>query len=116
MKEYILCAAIHFDDGNTYTNQPANISTGFVICGRRHHNCYATYAAIREVNDKKHFQLGESVQGFITNRDRFLNRKEAYIIALSCEQITKRPDNEELDRIFGKIQDHEQILISEDLY
>ena len=29
-KEYIICAAIHFDDGiNTYAHQPVNIKLGY---------------------------------------------------------------------------------------
>jgi hypothetical protein len=34
-KEYILSAAVHFDDGKIYEHQPSNIKTGFVVCGRR---------------------------------------------------------------------------------
>jgi hypothetical protein len=35
-KEYILCAAIWFDDGKEYRLQPKNITTGLVLCGWRH--------------------------------------------------------------------------------
>ena len=37
--ERILCAAIWYNDGKKHVHQPINIETGFVICGRRHHNC-----------------------------------------------------------------------------
>jgi hypothetical protein len=40
VKEWILCAAILVEDGEEHLHQPRNIKTGFVICGRRHHNCY----------------------------------------------------------------------------
>lgn len=46
MKEYILCASIHFDDGKVHEHQPKNIKTGFVVCGRRHHNYYNTLQSI----------------------------------------------------------------------
>lgn len=36
--EYILCAAIWYDDGKEYPHQPVNIKEGYVWCGRRHHN------------------------------------------------------------------------------
>ena len=45
-KEYILCAAIHWDDGETYPHQPKNITTGLVICGRRHHNILAVKSRV----------------------------------------------------------------------
>lgn len=37
MKEYIICAANHYDDGKKHPHTPKNIEQGFVICGRRHH-------------------------------------------------------------------------------
>lgn len=41
MKEpYIICAAVHYNDGNNYPHQPINIGSGIVIAGRRHHNCF----------------------------------------------------------------------------
>lgn len=96
-EEYILCAAIHFKDGNTYLHQPKNIESGYVVCGRRHHNCFIT---IRILN----CTVGhiENTQGFITNEDRFVNRAEAYELAIKS----------------GQIQDTgtSKILVSEDLY
>ena len=97
-KEYILCAAIHFDDNKKHENQPKNKSTGFVVCGRRHHNCYQTYWIL---NKNK---LNSDIQGFITNTDRFVDREEAYKIAFEAGQIK--------DKKFSDTP----ILISEDLY
>lgn len=37
MKEYILCSANHYDDGEKEIHGPKNIESGFVICGMRHH-------------------------------------------------------------------------------
>jgi hypothetical protein len=44
--EFIICSALYYNDGASHLHQPKNIDTGFVICGRRHHNCYGTLAAI----------------------------------------------------------------------
>ena len=96
MNEYILCAAIHYRDGEIYIHQPTNIESGFVICGRRHHNI------INTLGQKFFFRTVENdnIQGFITNLNRFVDRKEAAQIAYNCGQI-KSPKKE---------------LFSEDLY
>ena len=99
-KEFIICAANHHDDGKEYVHQPNNITSGFVICGRRHHNCFATLS-ICSNSTKKHFEY-EEIQGFITSTNRFVDRIEAGVIALASQQITKL--------------NHPPRLFSEDLY
>ena len=47
-KEFILCAAIYINDGFVHEEQPTNIETGFIVCGRRHNNCYQTFKIICE--------------------------------------------------------------------
>lgn len=86
-KEYLLCSAIHYDDGNTYKHQPKNIDSGIVICGRRHHNCFLTLSAL--LGDKYDVKLVHS-QGFVTNKDRYLERKKAAQLAFECEQIPNK--------------------------
>jgi hypothetical protein len=82
--EYLLCSAIWFDDGvDTYVHQPRNIKTGFVVCGRRHHNCFTTVAMLMGIRKL----TKEEVQGFLTNKDRFVDRYEAAQIALASGQI-----------------------------
>ena len=94
--EYLLCSAIWFDDGiNTYVHQPRNIKTGFVVCGRRHHNCFATVAVF--MGNHKERLTKEKVQGFLTNKDRFVDRYEAVQIALVSGQI-KEPK----ERLFSE--------------
>lgn len=84
--EYLLCSAIWFDDDiDTYVHQPRNIKTGFVVCGRRHHNCFTTVAMLMGI--RKERLTKEEVQGFLTNKDRFVNREEAAQIALASGQI-----------------------------
>lgn len=84
-KEYILCAAIHYLDDIKHTHQPKNIKTGYVLCGRRHHNCIAN-AAIFGLKITR----SNAIQGFITNLDRFVDRKEAGQIAFESGQIKKK--------------------------
>ena len=78
-QEYIICAAIHFESNKVQAHQPKNITHGLVVCGRRHHNCFATIYTF----DVK---LKEIEQGFITSKDRFVNRKEAGEIAFKAGQ------------------------------
>lgn len=111
--EFILCAAIWINDGLKHNQQPENIEIGFVICGRRHHNCYQTitdlkgncnsYLKTLNLTDddyRKH-------QGFMTSLDRFVDRKEGWKIAKDNNQIQYGPIGEEGDG---------SILISENLY
>ena len=95
--EYIICSAIWFQDGNMgHPHQPKNIETGYVICGRRHHNCFSVYMMIEGLRTKNQ----SSIQGFLTNYDRFVDRKEAAEIAFVAEQIQEQKD----------------VLYSEDIY
>lgn len=82
--EYIICSAIWFDDKIEYVHQPFNIKSGFVICGHRHHNCFNIMSILS--NDiKKHIKY-EKEQGFITNLNRFVDRKEGAEIAYKAGQ------------------------------
>ena len=95
-KEYILCSAIWYQDGESYLHQPKNIEYGFVICGRRHHNI------INTIGQKFFFKTSENkhIEGFLTNLDRFVDRREAAKIAFE----------------YGQIQHSKNSLYSEDLY
>lgn len=85
-KEYILCSAVHYNDGKAYGHQPKNITLGLVIAGRRHHNCITTLSSLMGgAYDKR--LAGQDSQGFITNRDRFVTRSEAYMIAREASQL-----------------------------
>ena len=113
-KEFILCAAIWVNDKQKHEQQPDNIEIGFVICGRRHNNCYQTIKDLKgNVNTYfKSLDMSEDNyrehQGFITSLDRYVNRKEGWNIAKSNNQIQiglAASENEE-----------DSILISENLY
>jgi hypothetical protein len=116
-KEFIICAAIWVNDGIVHEQQPENIEIGFVICGRRHHNCYQTIEDISTLSVNN--AIGELIknmsgdeirkhQGFITSLDRYVDRREAWKIAKENNQIQ-----------FGLTASEngeESILISENLY
>ncbi len=89
-KEYIICAAIWFKDGQKHENQPKNIANGIVVCGRRHHNCYYTAWGLNEGHvEHLHEANNRAIQGFLTSKDIFVNRKEAGKIAFEAGQIAK---------------------------
>ncbi len=101
--EYILCAANHYKDGKEHIDQPINVSSGYVLCGRRHHNIINTKASVFKLDN------GDinNIQGFITNTNRFVDRQEAYKIAFEADQIIG-PNKGIPENIIG--------LTSEDLY
>lgn len=91
-KEYILCAAVWYLDleiskylsipKNHYL--PININKGIVFCGHRHLQC------IRQMNiitGLKQHEAGNEVQGFLTSKNRFVDRLEAAKIASDLGQI-----------------------------
>jgi len=81
--EYIICAAIWYQDGNVYPHQPFNIKSGIVFCGRRHHNCFIPASIAFPQRDKEKIE-----QGFLTSKDRYVNRREAAVIARNAGQIS----------------------------
>jgi hypothetical protein len=109
MKEYIICAANWYNDGKTYPHSPKNVLKGFIVCGRRHHNCIQTFVQIVgfPYTDEGHRIHRTEVQGFLTNTNRFVGRKEAYKIAFEADQI-KGPNQGQCENSIG--------LTSEDLY
>jgi hypothetical protein len=82
MREYILCAANYYDDGKEYVHQPKNITTGYVWCGRRHHNIINLRGELLGLPTH-----GDVIQGFLTSSDRFVDREEAAEIAFKSGQI-----------------------------
>ena len=103
-KEYILCAANWVNDEIEHVHQPINIKEGIVICGMRHHNCFYTMDAI----GMKSFgttSKGERkvIQGFLTSKNRFVDREDAVFVALQAKQVKE-------------IKFNETKLFSEDLY
>lgn len=90
-KEYILCAAIWFDDGKEYAHQPKNVKTGLVFCGWRHGCIFPQIGGT--VKERQDLLIFEKEQGFLTNENRFVDRKEAAKIAIASGQITDVDNN-----------------------
>ena len=107
--EKILCAAIWYKDLELKRPEvleprgyrPYNITEGIVFCGWRHSNCLYQMVAI--IGLAQH-QAGDEVQGFLTNKNRFVNRIEGLEIAFDAGQLIN------LDK------QREGMLFSEDLY
>ncbi len=82
MTEKIVCAAIlipkysggHKDD--------------LIVCGLRHSDCIKTFVMFEGVPIPN-----SSIQGFITTRNRFVDRAEAWIIAENGNQIINNLHN-----------------------
>ncbi len=103
-QEYILCAAIHYNDGKQYKGQPYGINTGFVISGRRHNNCFELLEQILSNFNSKY--IHKNGMGFMTSSGYFVDRKVGYKIAEKAGQLllgSNKPKSM-------------QILTSEDLY
>jgi hypothetical protein len=83
--EWVLCAAIWFDDGVDRAHNPVNIETGIVACGLRHANCFTILSAV--FPGKEYLDCEKSTQGFLTSHGRFLNRAEAGKLALENGQL-----------------------------
>jgi hypothetical protein len=107
-EEYIICSAIWYKELELKRPEvleprgfrPYNVHVGIVFGGFRHMNCMYQMVAITGLRD---CEAGESIQGFLTSKNRFVDRKEAAKIAIEQNQIIK-------DRI------NENMLFSEDIY
>jgi len=107
MEEKIICSAIWYKELELKKPEvlepknyrPNNCDKGIVFSGWRHHNCLYQMVAITGLRNT---EAGESVQGFLTNKNRFVDRKEGAKIALTTNQIDKL--------------EYGAILYSEDLY
>jgi hypothetical protein len=109
-KESILCAAIWYQDLDKMSEKwipivegymrPHNIQKGIVICGYRHPSCMYTMIAITGKRSVE-TECGEYVQGFLTSKNRFVDRKEAAKIFVENGGVLLYSTNE---------------LYSEDLY
>lgn len=97
-REIILCPAIHYDDNIKHKYQPRNIKTGYVIVGYRHIN--AKY--IKQLITTKTYGQNTCC-GFITNKNRFVGRKQAW-------KIYKKTNKHDINYTGDKYQLHSQDL------
>lgn len=103
LKEYILCAAIWYKDIPLKKIidgvLPKNCDRGLVITGHRHGQCIWTISSLTGLRTVTNAPdgVGEHEQGFLTSRNRFVDREEAAIIAFDANQI-----NEEKQTLFSE--------------
>jgi hypothetical protein len=100
MEEKIICSAIWYKELPTPVYGPTNVDKGIVFCGHRHPHCLHQMVAM---TGKKQHEVGEEIQGFLTNLNRFVDRIEGAKIALANKQI-------------DKLEYSKTKLFSEDLY
>lgn len=87
-KEKILCAAIHFYDGKKHPHQP--VETGIVMCGKTHAHIFSQIAAfVGNVRERREEGWNEVEQGFLTTKNRFVDRVEGKSIAIQAGQIAE---------------------------
>jgi len=105
-EEYIVCAAIWFDDGEKHYHQPVNIDIGIVYFGLRHGNCFQQSGA--KVKERQDMGMYEKEQGFLTSKNRFVSRTEAAEIALRIGQFKDDDEMREVEK--------SKFLYSENIY
>lgn len=71
MNEVCICAAIKLDDGR-------------VLRGHRHHDCFRTLSGLRQVDAAIPSGLIGIEQGFVTSRNRFVDRREGFRLQLAA--------------------------------
>ena len=93
--EYITCAAIWYKDLPTQTYPPKNINKGIVVCGHRHSNCIDIMKSLAGLRTTQFGpdSVGETVQGFMTSKNRFVDRQEAMAIAKTTGQVDLSNNN-----------------------
>jgi hypothetical protein len=105
-KEYILCAAIWYKDIPLQKVidgvLPKNCDRGLVVLGHRHGQCMWTMSSLTGLRSVTNAEdgVGEYEQGFLTNKNRFVDREEGGKIAFDA----------------GQTEDLRTTLYSEDLY
>lgn len=108
--EKVICAAIWYKELDKLSEKwiptiegymrPKNIDRGIVICGYRHPSCMYTMIAITGKRSVA-IECGEYIQGFLTSKNRFVDRQEgAKLFILGG----------------GELQYSSKELYSEDLY
>lgn len=104
-EEYILCAAIWYkfipikkELPMEVMVRPINCDQGLVFCGHRHAQCMYTMVSITGIRSVES-EVGAYTQGFLTNKNRFVDRKEAMVIAKEANQVKEDTYS---DRLFSE--------------
>lgn len=99
----IICAAIKLIQEELF-GEKLSIPKELVICGHRHGDCLKI---INELSPR--WCHTKQIQGFIDHNGKFLDRKEAFIHAKECGQLSKSTR-------WYKFDNDQRELYSEDLY
>jgi len=103
--ELIICSSIWYKDLKLKRPdildgfRPVNVDRGVVFSGWRHPNCMYQMCAIFGLRSVKS-EVGEFVQGFTTSKNRFVDRKEGYLISKLSNQL--KDDFEGKDTLFSE--------------
>lgn len=91
--EKIICSAIYFKALDTPVHRPVNVSQGMVLCGHRHPH---VISQITTLTGKRMADLQPYIQGFLTDKNRFVGRDEALLIACDAKQMIRCTNSNEL--------------------
>lgn len=88
-RERVICAAIWYKELPSQRLLPKNVDKGIVVCGHRHGHCIDTMKSLGTLRTVTFGpdSVGEHEQGFLTNANRFVDRKEAVEIAVKAGQV-----------------------------
>jgi len=86
--EYIIASAIWYKDLPSQDYLPINIGKGILVLGHRHHNCINLVKHLSGLRTVKLSPdgVGDTIQGFLTNLNRFVDRL-GMKIAISSNQV-----------------------------
>lgn len=107
-EEFIICAAIWYKDLEMIKPEvleirgfrPYNVDKGIVFSGWRHPNCLYQMVAMTGLSNAK---AGKHIQGFLTSKNRFVDRQEAFKIALkNCQLKGPLAFNESTTDLFSE--------------
>lgn len=89
-KEKVFCSAIRYKNFTTQVHLPNNIDKWLVIRWTRHFDIAAVMLATTGLRSVESWpnSVWEYVQWFMTSKNRFLDRKEALILALEAKQVS----------------------------
>lgn len=96
--ERIYSAAIWYKELPTSKHLPKNITFGLVVEGHRHADIIKTVFILlgkRTVENGEN-SVGKTIQGFVTNQSRFVDRVEAMQIAKNANQLKSETSFNEL--------------------
>lgn len=84
--EFIICAAVWYKELPDTVHKPTNVDRGVVLSGIGHAHCINQ---MHVLTGKKNSNVGQYVDGFLTNKNRFVDRYQAAKIAYESGQIPK---------------------------